>query len=293
MENTNPIKPFRDCFDADLKKADLTQADIALALNVKQQAVSAWRSKNLVPLRRQIDLINVLRDVLGDNSEIVQAHQRMELNAIMGSEPLERYHRTRVAAWDRRKEYLDSTQSSLKHKYKNIDAKYLIPANKKPLENKALLASSLGSEPNKLFEFKATAETMKAHNQFLDALNLNFPKLETRRSLDHMNTQHQFDICIEDKIFIVSSGCFAKDLNNVRDFARYAIFALKLAAWANTLSDYTFIVVHGAHGASKSELLMLEQAAMHCEVLNLNMVIVDSYNDYFELIGTVYSNVKP
>jgi len=289
-----PLKPFRALFDADLKRAKWTQSDIAEKMRVKQQAVSSWRSRNMVPFRRQIDLVNLFKDVLGDESEIVRAHTRMDLNQTMGEEALESLNRVRTAAWDRRQEYTTVTTKA-KAQRKLHTSKVITSAAAKDAEAaiNPLTTSSLSPTalPN-IFDFAATHETIKAHSVFLETLDVNFPSLETRYTLDHLGTQHQFDICIEDKIFIASSGCFDTKLGKVRDFPRYAIFCIKLAAWANTLRDFSFIVVHGAANHTPSERKALENAQKNLEVLNLNMVIVDSYHDYYDLIGNIYSNTK-
>jgi len=288
---TEQTTPFRTLFDADCKLANWTQADVAKGLNVKQQAVSAWRSKNMVPFRRQSDLVQLFKDKLGEESEIVRADTRMDLAQTMGAEVLEySRRRTRAAAWDRRQEYEDSTQSQ--RAAISID-ELIKPATIKNSKKNTITNSNLSDymDGGSGFDFKTSAETISKHNEFLETLDHNFPGVETRRSLEHLNSVHQFDICVENKVFIVSSGCFGSNLGYVRDFPRYAMFAIKLAAWANTLEDKSFICVHGTHNVTPSELLVLERVVQHLEILNLNLVLIPSYNDYFELIGNIYSNL--
>jgi len=305
------IKPFRLLFDADLKRAKWTQSDVAEALQIKQQAISSWRSRNMVPFRRQVELIQAFKDKLGDDSEIVQAVAKMNFNHTMGHEVADLYHQgQKNASWDRREEYMNAASSVASKGLSAIDkirakrsaniigdATYSEPmGNQLKQRHKTrqdiLQKSSLGPNPLKLgtFDLTATTETIKAHNQFLKTLEQEFSDIEIRKTLRHLESDHQFDVMIDNKICIVSSGCFGNGLGSVRDFPRYAVFAIKIAAWANTMEGRGFILAHGTHGASKSELTTMKLIQSNLKILNLNMVLLDSYNAYFELIGSLYSN---
>jgi transcriptional regulator with XRE-family HTH domain len=306
------IKPFRLLFDADLKRAEWTQSDVADALKVKQQAISSWRSRNMVPFRRQPDLIALFKDKLGEDSEMVQAFARHNLNQSMGHEVLDLHMSgQKNASWERREEYVNAASSVASKGLSAIDKIRARRAGRDPIgdqkrsdpmglellqRHKArqnlLDKSSLGTNPLKqgLFDLRATSETIKAHDKFLKTLELEFPDVEVRKTLRHLESDHQFDLCIDDKICFVSSGCFGTGLGSVRDFPRYAIYAIKIAAWANTMDNRAFVLAHGTYGASKSELITMERIAENMKILNLHMVLLPGYNAYFELVGNMYSN---
>ena len=285
------IKPFRLLFDQDLKKSGLTQHDVAQRLNVRQQSISAWRRKNIIPETRQRAFVELFKTELGDTSELWAAYQTDNWLKSMGAEALAvNQSPTQIAAWDRRQEYTSAVTAQTVNN-NNWSAQ---SAAAQVLHSVRKSAHAAPHAQNNIAG--ALTETRAKHDKFLASMEAAFPQLEIRKSIELKGLMHQFDLVIDEKIYVASAGKFVPGLLPIRNIERYGVFLLKLSALARISADeglgLTFVVVCGSADLTPVLKQTYEELSHMSALLDVTMPLVKHYNDYMDLVGHIYSTSK-
>jgi transcriptional regulator with XRE-family HTH domain len=74
-------RSFVSILDADMRRARINQEQLARDLNVSQQSVSAWRRRNMLPVKRESELANYMKKRIGAKSELYMLYITGELRS--------------------------------------------------------------------------------------------------------------------------------------------------------------------------------------------------------------------
>jgi transcriptional regulator with XRE-family HTH domain len=241
LSNKQKLLPFYQAFDRDLRRAGLTQTDLANKMQVSQQSVSKWRVKNFLPLQQQERLSKLLEALTGNASYVYQYFNNGQLEQVMGPAILD--------------DYADLYNGDWAHQ---TTAQHLVSVRKQPrnsatLETDERTISSRRSPDNESFE---------RHNAWLSEVARQFNGIETHHLYqDYLGVKAVFDVAIPKlRTYITCVGTFAGH-KPVRDLLSYSPQLVKLCAMylnsAKPQKNITYdrpievVVLHGIFGDKK------------------------------------------